>query len=81
SVCWAGDVADSAADDGACDGSWDTASGTYARSGDGSFDCAFGAALDREINAAVSHWLDADCCVLLAQNLVDKHALSFKSWI
>ena len=80
-VCWAGDVADSAADDGACDGSWDTAFGTDACSGDSAFDCSLGAALYREIDTAVSHRLDADRGDLLAQNLVNKHALSFGSWI
>jgi len=80
-VGWASDITDGATDDGACDGSGDAASGTNACPRDRTFDRPLGASLDREINAAVSHWLDADCGVLLAQNLVNKHALSFEEWI
>lgn len=78
SVRWPSDVADSTADDGACDCSRDTAFGTDASSGDGSFDRSLGTALDREIDTAVSHWLDADCGVLLAQNVTDNHVFSFE---
>lgn len=81
SVRWPSDVADRAADDGACDGSRDTAFGSDTCPGDSSLYSPFGAALYREVDTAVSHRLDADSGDLLAQNLVNKHALSFGSWI
>lgn len=40
---------------------------------------SLGAALDREIDTTVSHWLDADGGVL-AQNVMDKHVRSSWRW-
>jgi len=80
-VSWAGDIADSATDDGASDGTWDAASGTNTSPRDRTFDRPLGTALYREVDAAVSHWLDADGGDLLAQNVMDKHVLSSESWI